>query len=193
MRFVLGIDEAGRGPLAGPVAVGIVAVPEGFDVAAAFPGVADSKKLSEKKREKLFELLVEREAAGELRFSVELESAEAIDREGIAVMIRRAITRGVNALAPDASLAQVLLDGSLKAPAEYAQETIIGGDATVPLISLASVAAKVTRDRLMVELAREHPQYGFEVHKGYGTKAHYAALREHGLSSIHRRSFIHLT
>lgn len=193
MRFVLGVDEAGRGPLAGPVSVGVVAVPEGFDVALEFPGVADSKKLSEKKREKIFEMLEARAALGDVRYVVELESAAAIDEEGIAVVIRRAITRGVNALAPDASLARVLLDGSLKAPAEYVQETIIGGDATVPLISLASIAAKVTRDRLMVELAREYPGYGLEGHKGYGTKAHYEALMEQGLSAIHRRSFIHLT
>lgn len=191
--FMVGVDEAGRGPLAGPVAVGIVAVPEGFDVLAAFPGVADSKKLTEKKREQIFELLLERVAAGEVEYRVELESAEAIDREGIAVVIRRAITRGLNVLAPDAAFARVLLDGSLKAPAEYAQETIIGGDATVPLISLASIAAKVTRDRLLCSLATEYPEYGFETHKGYGTKAHYAALRAHGLSVIHRRTFIHLT
>ena len=96
-------------------------------------------------------------------------------------------------LAPDSAQVEVLLDGSLKAPAEYAQKTIIGGDAAVPLISLASIAAKVTRDRLMLELAKEYPQYGFDRHKGYGTKAHYAALRTHGLAPVHRRSFIHLT
>lgn len=192
MRFTLGVDEAGRGPLAGPVSVGIVAVPEGFDVAKEFPGVNDSKKLSEKKREAIYEMLLARVAAGDARFRVEFESAEAIDTEGIAVVIRRAVSRGVNALAPDAALVKVQLDGSLKAPVEYAQETIINGDALVPLIGLASIAAKVERDRLMVELAKAHPQYGFEGHKGYGTKAHYEALREHGLCAIHRRSFLHL-
>ena len=193
MRFTLGVDEAGRGPLAGPVAVGVVAVLEGFDVAAAFPGVADSKKLSEKKREKIFEMLEVRVAAGDVRFVVELEDNHVIDQEGIAVAVRRALTRGVNALTPDASLVRVLLDGSLKAPPEYAQETIIGGDATVPLISLASIAAKVTRDRLMLKLALQYPEYGFDLHKGYGTKAHYEALRTHGLSATHRQSFIHLS
>ncbi len=192
MRHVIGVDEAGRGPLAGPVAVGIVMVREGFDVAKEFPGVADSKKLSEKKREALFAMLKARVARGDARYTVEFESADAIDREGIAVVIRRAIARGVNALAPDAALVRVLLDGSLKAPPEYAQETIIGGDASVPLISLASIAAKVSRDHLMLELAEKHPEYGFDKHKGYGTAAHYAALRACGLSVIHRRSFIHL-
>lgn len=191
MRFVLGVDEAGRGPLAGPVSIGIVAVPEGFDVAAEFPGVADSKALSEKRREVVFEMLEARVVAGDVRFVVELESAEAIDREGIAVVIRRALARGVERLAPDPAFAHVLLDGALHAPESYPQETIVGGDATVPLISLASIAAKVTRDRLMLELAQEYPGYGFEKHKGYGTKAHYEALATLGPSVIHRRTFLH--
>ena len=106
--------------------------------------------------------------------------------------VRKALTRGVNRLAPDSALVRVQLDGALRAPPEYAQETIINGDELVPLISLASVAAKVLRDRLMCDLALEHPVYGFELHKGYGTKLHYARLREHGPCVIHRRSFIHL-
>ena len=203
MRFLLGVDEAGRGPLAGPVAVGVVAVPEGFDVAREFPGVRDSKKLSEKKREAVYAMLEARAARGDVRFSVELESAEAIDRERIAVVIRRELARGVNVLAREScghpmstgswtSDVHILLDGSLKAPPEYSQETIIHGDDLVPLISLASVAAKVERDRLMVSLAQEHPEYGFETHKGYGTRAHYEALKKYGLCAIHRQSFIHL-
>lgn len=192
MRFLLGIDEAGRGPLAGPVSVGAVAVAEGFDVAKEFPGVADSKKLSEKKREALYELLAARAAEGSVRFAVEFESAATIDTEGIATAVRRALDRAVARLAPDAALAHIRLDGSLKAPPEYSQETIIGGDASVPLISLASIAAKVERDRLMRKLAEDFPQYGFEIHKGYGTRAHYDALGEFGLCAIHRRSFIHL-
>jgi ribonuclease HII len=192
MDFLIGIDEAGRGPLAGPVAVGVVAVARGFDVASEFPGVADSKKLSEKKREAVFAMLEARAGQGDLRYRVEFEEAQAIDREGIAVVIRRAVSRGVNALAPDAALAHVFLDGGLKAPPEYRQETIIGGDESVPLISLASIAAKVARDRLMVGFAKEYPLYGFDVHKGYGTKAHFEALKKHGLCVMHRRSFIHL-
>lgn len=192
MRFILGVDEAGRGPLAGPVAVGVIAVPEGFDVMKEFPGVADSKKLSEKRREKIFEMLETRVSAGDARFVVEFESAETIDEEGIAAAVRRALARGVNALAPDAALVRIQLDGALRAPREYAQETIINGDELIPIISLASIAAKVLRDRLMVEFSKEYPPYGFEKHKGYGTRAHYDALKKHGPCVIHRRSFIHL-
>jgi len=187
---MLGVDEAGRGPLAGPVAVGVVAVPEGFDVAREFPGIADSKKLSEKKREKIFEMLQARVAQGDARFVVEFESAEAIDREGISVVICRAVARGVNKVEHLMSDFHILLDGALKAPAEYAQETIINGDELVPIISLASIAAKVVRDHLMCTLAKEYPEYGFEKHKGYGTHAHYDALLKYGPCPIHRRSFI---
>lgn len=191
MRFILGVDEAGRGPLAGPVSVGVIAVPDGFDVLKEFPGVADSKKLSEKNREKIFQMLEARAAKGDTHFAVEFESAETIDREGIVVAVRRAVSRGVNALAPDAALVRVQLDGSLKAPPEYAQETIINGDELVPIISLASIAAKVLRDRLMVEVAGTYPLYGFEKHKGYGTKLHYEMLKKYGPCVIHRRSFLH--
>jgi len=172
--------------------VGIIAVPEGFDVAKEFPGVKDSKKLSEKNREKIFQMIEARAALGDVRFAVEFESAETIDREGIAVAVRRALARGVNTLAPDAALVKIQLDGALHAPPEYSQETIINGDELIPIISLASIAAKVVRDRLMIELAHQYPEYGFEKHKGYGTKAHYTALEKYGLCAIHRRSFIHL-
>jgi ribonuclease HII len=123
---------------------------------------------------------------------VEFESAETIDIEGIVPAVRKALYRGVRALAPDATLVCVQLDGALRAPPEYSQETIINGDELVPIISLASIAAKVERDRLMCSLAKEYPEYSFEKHKGYGTKAHYEALQKHGLCTIHRRSFIHI-
>ncbi|MEK7135938.1 MAG: ribonuclease HII [Patescibacteria group bacterium] len=197
MRCMLGVDEAGRGPLAGPVAVGVAAVAEGFDVMREFPGVADSKKLSEKKREKIFEMLETRVSAGDARFAVEFESAETIDEEGIVAAVRR-----VNALADEIghpmsqghrmSNFHIQLDGALRAPLEYAQETIINGDELVPLISLASIAAKVIRDRRMVEFSKQYPLYGFEKHKGYGTAMHYEMLKKHGFCDIHRRSFIHL-
>ncbi len=191
-RCIIGVDEAGRGPLAGPVAVGVVAVAEGFDVAQEFPGVADSKQLSEKSREALFQMLEARSARGDARFVVEYGSESEIDGRGIAVVVREAVARAVNRLAPDAVLAEVLLDGALRAPSEYRQQTIIGGDASVPLISLASIAAKVSRDRFMCALAPDYPAYNFAQHKGYGTRAHYAALRTHGPCLIHRRTFLHL-
>ena len=187
---MLGVDEAGGAPLAGPVSGGGVAGPEGFEVEKEFPGVADSKKLSEKNREKIFEILEARTVLGDVRFAVEFESAETIDEEGIAVAVRRALWRGVNKLAPDAALVKIQLDGALRAPSEYSQETIIHGDALIPIISLASIAAKVSRDRLMLGLAKQYPEYAFEKHKGYGTKAHYEQLLKYGPCAIHRRSFL---
>lgn len=192
MRYILGIDEAGRGPLAGPVSVGMVKVAEGFDLLAAFPGLNDSKKLSEKKREILYATLQEEIKKGNVQAVVCLSSEQMIDEKGIAYAIRHALGRGVRKLLPEPAEGKVFLDGSLKAPPEYEQETVIGGDALVPAIMLASVAAKVTRDRLMQKLALEHPLYGFDVHKGYGTKAHMSAIKEHGLCAIHRSSFIHV-
>lgn len=189
MPSVIGVDEAGRGPLAGPVAVGAVIVPEGFDLLSAFPGLNDSKKLSEKKREALFEELLARQAAGELRFCVKSVSAAVIDGRGIANAVLSSVHAGVRSLAPEPSGVKVYLDGLLHAPDEYEQETVVGGDALIPAIMLASVAAKVSRDRLMVKLAADYPGYGFEQHKGYGTKAHQDAIRSLGLSPLHRRSF----
>jgi ribonuclease HII len=192
--IILGVDEAGRGPLAGPVAVGVVAAPEGFDFLAAFPGLNDSKQLSEKKREAIFDALEAMypymDTSALVQWRVEYSDAETIDQEGIVPAIRAALARAVRALMPEPGAGKVFLDGSLAAPAEYTQETIIRGDATVPAIMLASVAAKVSRDRLMRKLAAEYPAYSFEVHKGYGTKAHYAALAAHGPCALHRRTFL---
>lgn len=189
MRFVLGVDEAGRGPLAGPVAVGVVMAPEGYDFLGAFPHLNDSKKLSEKKRDVIFEELVLRQKAGELSFCVKSVGAAIIDRSGIARAVHSSVHAGVRQLAPEPQGVRVYLDGLLHAPDEYEQETVIGGDGKVPAIMLASIAAKVSRDRLMVKLAERYPGYGFEVHKGYGTRAHQEAIRTLGLSDLHRRSF----
>jgi ribonuclease HII len=165
-------------------------VPEGFDVAKEFPGVADSKKLTEKKREAIFKMLEARVAQGDLQYCVEFESAEVIDKEGIVPAIRKALARGLSNLAPKPEDVFIQLDGALRAPDMYAQETIVGGDASVPLISLASIVAKVLRDRLMTQLAAEYPQYAFDKHKGYGTALHYERIKTHGSSPLHRRSFL---
>lgn len=175
--------------MAGPVAVGVVAVPAGYNIKRAFPGVADSKQLTERAREALYIKLCERRAAGELAFCVHFSSALYIDKFGITKAVRRGVHSGVRALAPDPKGVQVLLDGLLCAPPEYAQQTIVRGDATEPIISLASIAAKVERDRMMQQLHRKYPHYGFAAHKGYGTKAHYAAIAQHGLCAIHRKSW----
>ncbi len=191
MAFLVGIDEAGRGPLAGPVAVGVARVEDGYDVLTTFPGLNDSKKLSEKKREVLYEILKEEGKKGNVHIKVCLSNERMIDEQGIAHAVRDALTRGLRNLLPDPAAGQVFLDGLLHAPKEYTQETIIGGDGKVPVIMLAALAAKVTRDRLMVKLAQDYPLYGFEVHKGYGTKAHREAIMRHGISPTHRRTFVH--
>ncbi len=191
-QFLVGVDEAGRGPLAGPVAVGIVVAPHDFDIRAVFPGVADSKMLTEKKRESIFEIL--RSLSQEnheytARYTVVFSSSKEIDTLGITNAVRKAAWKGIHTLTPNASKTHILLDGLLHAPPEYQQNTIIRGDQTEPIISLASIAAKVERDHLMRRLAKEFPHYGFEKHKGYGTDAHYEAIWRHGLCDIHRRTF----
>jgi len=190
MQWIVGVDEAGRGPLAGPVAVGVIAIAEGYDLLASFPGLNDSKKLSEKKREALFVRLQEEIKDGNVRASVQLVGASYIDEGGISPAIRHAVATGVRKLLPSPEEGKVYLDGSLKAPPEYMQETVIGGDAIIPAIMLASIAAKVTRDRKMLEMAKEYPLYGFEKHKGYGTKAHIDLIRLHGPCAEHRKTFI---
>ena len=189
---MLGVDEAGRGPLAGPVAVGVVAVPERFIVAREFPGLADSKQMSPLAREKMFRFLKARMRQGDIQFCVRSTSAKRIDAWGLSRAVASATARGIRFLAPEPSGVSVFLDGLLTAPDEYTQQTIIGGDEAVPIIALASIAAKVVRDRLMTRLGEQFPEYGFEKHKGYGTEAHYRALKKYGPSAIHRRSFIHL-
>lgn len=188
-RWMIGVDEAGRGPLAGPVAVGLIAAPADLDILEAFPGVADSKRLTAGARENIYALVEMRARRGDIKFVARFASARFIDRYGITRAVERATVNGMRRLDIPSQSAHVMLDGLLKAPPHYSQETIVRGDATVPLISLASVVAKVRRDRLMRRLAAEYPQWGFEVHKGYPTAGHYAALTEWGLSDIHRRSF----
>ncbi len=186
--WLVGVDEAGRGPLAGPVAVGVVAVPTRLNLVEIFPGLNDSKKLSEAKREEIYKEAQRLARLGVLRYIVGLSSAGYIDTHGITLAVRRKVWSGVRSVAtPEDSF--VKLDGLLVAPPEYRQKTIIKGDALEPVISLASVMAKVRRDRLMKRLAKEYPAWGFEVHKGYGTQRHRDAIGEHGLCELHRRSF----
>lgn len=188
-KYLIGVDEAGRGPLAGPVAVGVVLVPQNFDW-KLISGVGDSKQVSEKNREAIFLRAKELKKAGKLNYVVSLVSASVIDKVGITKAVRLGIERGLNKLAVTPKEVSVKLDGSLYAPVEYLnQETIIKGDAKEKLIGLASIMAKVTRDRLMVKMAKKYPVYRFEIHKGYGTKKHLDAIEKHGLSSIHRQSF----
>jgi len=187
-ELILGVDEAGRGPLAGPVAVGVVALPLGFDVLAEFPTVKDSKMLGPQKREKIFVEVERRASRGDLHFAVRFSSHDYIDRFGITHAVQTAVWSGVRELSSPAH-ATVMLDGLLRAPKEYLQRTVVHGDGLVPVIGLASILAKVTRDRTMEQLARLYPEYGFDQHKGYGTREHYVALRKHGLCDIHRKTY----
>ncbi len=188
-RFLIGIDEAGRAPLAGPVAVGAVLVPTDFDFSLV-AGVKDSKQLTPQGREKWYQKILGLEAVG-LRHIVSYSSAETIDAQGITTAVYRAIISSLKRLGADPMLSEVRLDGALHAPRKFVnQRTIINGDETEPVISLAAIAAKVRRDRLMTRLARRHTGYGFEKHKGYGTKEHYAAIAALGMiPCIHRASF----
>lgn len=189
IRYLIGIDEAGRGPLAGPVSVGAVLVPVDFDWTLV-EGARDSKQMSERNREAMFERMQELQKEEKLRFAVGFTSAKDIDTGGIVPSIRSALMRAIESLRALPNECRVLLDGGLIAPAKFvSQETIIKGDAKEPVISLASIAAKVQRDRLMIELAPNYPEYQFEIHKGYGTSKHREAIQKFGLSAIHRRSF----
>ncbi len=189
-RYLIGIDEVGRGPIAGPVAVGaFVFLNE--RAPKLFHGVKESKQLSEKQREEWFAKILDAQKAGQVDFRVTFKSEKIIDRLGLTSAIKSALETSLNGLSLEPSACRVLLDGGLKAPAKYADQcTIIKGDEKEKVIALASICAKVLRDRKMNALAKKHPQYGFEKHKGYGTRAHYLAVNKFGMLPIHRRSFL---
>lgn len=188
---MVGIDEVGRGPLAGPVAIGIVVTEEGFDIAKHFEGLTDSKKMTAPARVRAVTLAETLQSEGALRFGVYSLSASKVDEWGIERSIRNCIERGLEALMPEPKNCHVYLDGRLKAPDTYAQTALIRGDSIIPAISLASVVAKVARDRYMTDVAHtELPHYGFDAHKGYGTASHIAAIRSYGPSVLHRKTFL---
>jgi len=183
-KWHIGIDEAGRGPLAGPVSVGAVMVKSDFDF-SIFKNLKDSKKLSESKREEFFEVINKK-----IKYKVVMVSNKVIDKKGISFAIRFAIKSLLKKLNPNIKNTKIFLDGSLKAPVEFTQETIIKGDEKIPAISLASIMAKVTRDRYMKKISNKYPAFNFDIHKGYGTKRHIEAIKKHGPSELHRKSFI---
>lgn len=188
--FLVGVDEAGRGPLAGPVAVGVAVVPHDFDW-ALIPGVADSKKIVPKKREAIFSRTEALKKEGVLDYAVVLISVKVIDTKGITYAVKSGIERAFKKLALDPEKVCVKLDGLLKAPRSFTdQETIIEGDAKEKVIGLASIMAKVTRDRCMLRLAKRYEAYGFEVHKGYATEMHRESIRKFGPCVEHRRIYI---
>src|SRR3972149_8995560 len=188
MSYVVGSDEAGRGPLAGPVAVGAIAISSSFKK-NFFKSIKDSKKLSPSDRELWFALALEARKEGLLDFAVSLVSEKVIDRKGISYAIRLGIRRSLMTLGVSAD-SQVYLDGGIKAPKEFIHQLpVIRGDEKIPIISLASIMAKVIRDKKMVRLSKKFPEYRFDLHKGYGTLVHRKAIKKYGLTELHRRSF----
>ena len=178
--FVAGIDEAGRGPLAGPVCAAAVILPKD----AVIEGINDSKKLSPKKRDKLFDEIIGCAVA----YSVEFVSPEVID----SINIKQATSLAMhNALANlDVPADFVIIDGNDNIPYDIPYRYVIKGDAKSQSIAAASILAKVSRDRFMTDLAAEYPEYVFEKHKGYGTKLHIEMIRKYGVSAVHRKSFM---
>ncbi|KKQ35589.1 MAG: Ribonuclease [Candidatus Nomurabacteria bacterium GW2011_GWB1_37_5] len=236
-KYIIGIDEVGRGPLCGPVTLAAFCIPTNSShLISNFP-LKDSKKLSEEKRNYFFKLLKQLKNEGKINYSVSHIKHSLIDKDGLSKCIKKGIKRCLHKLEnrykleikpdlragrgqsrsqasevsplagsrSDLSVARsptldtrplslnskILLDGSLKAPDEYKnQKTIIKGDEKVKIIALASIIAKVSRDKIMRRFAKKFPQYGFEIHKGYGTKAHHKALKKYGPCEIHRMSFL---
>ena len=177
---VCGVDEAGRGPLCGPVVAAACILPCGL----VLPGLNDSKKLSEKKRDLLFDQIRENAIA----YCIASASVEEINQLNILEATLLAMRRAIDGLSVKADFA--LIDGNVSRDFQIDAKAIVSGDATSPSIAAASILAKVTRDRMCIDLDREYPQYGIAKHKGYGTKVHMDALREHGPSPIHRTQFI---
>lgn len=178
--LICGVDEAGRGPLAGPVCAAAVILPHGLEI----PGLTDSKKLSDKKRRELVPI-IQQEAVS---YGIGLASREEIDEINILQATFLAMERALAALSVRPGL--VLIDGNREKDFGLPVKTVVKGDSLSMNIAAASVLAKVTRDDLMLEMAKVYPQYGFEIHKGYGTRAHYDALRAYGPCPIHRTTFL---
>jgi len=179
-RPFCGVDEAGRGPLAGPVCAAAVILPEGIEI----PGLNDSKKLTPRKREELYDVICEKAEA----FGIAFASVEEIETLNIKGATYLAMDRAIRALDPAAALA--LVDGNDKNPLSVPAIKVVKGDSRCASIAAASILAKVTRDRYMVQLDETYPQYGFAAHKGYGTRAHYEALRRFGPSPVHRPTYL---
>ena len=177
---VCGVDEAGRGPLAGPVCAAAVILPRDLII----DGLDDSKKLTEKKRDALFDVIREQAVS----YGIAFAAVEEIETLNILNATYLAMNRAIGMLSVSPALA--LIDGNRNAGIELPSRCIVKGDSKCASIAAASILAKVTRDRYMYEMAEKYPQYGFDRHKGYGTAAHYAALREYGPSEIHRMSFL---
>lgn len=180
VELICGVDEAGRGPLAGPVCAAAVILPRGLEI----EGLNDSKKLSEKKRDKLFDAI----CAEAVSYGIAFASVEEIEEINILNAAMLAMNRAIERLSVKPTLA--LIDGNRDSAINMPSRCVVKGDAKCADIAAASILAKVTRDRYMLEMAEKYPEYHFEKHKGYGTKLHYEALHEYGPCEIHRPSFL---
>ena len=180
LHLICGVDEAGRGPLAGPVCAAAVILPEHLQI----PGLNDSKKLTDKKRRELFPVIQEQAIA----YGIGLASEQEIDEINILQATFLAMRRALEQLTVRPEIA--LIDGNRETDFGLPVKTVVKGDSLSANIAAASILAKVTRDNIMVELAQKYPEYGFEIHKGYGTKDHYEALRTYGPCPIHRKTFL---
>lgn len=188
-KYLIGIDEVGRGPLAGPVAVCAFIMPAKFSD-KDFGPLKDSKKLTAEKREDIFKKLKILKKDKKINYSVCYESAKKIDQIGISQAIKNCLEKSLKNLKVKPNDCLVLLDGGLKAGDKYKnQKTIIKGDEKERVIAFASIVAKVSRDELMCKLHKKYPKYGFDIHKGYGTAKHCENIRKNGLSIEHRRCF----
>ncbi len=179
-NIICGVDEAGRGPLAGPVYAAAVILPFGLDI----KGINDSKKLSEKKRDELFDLIIQ----NALAYSVAFSTVEEIENINILNASQLAMNRAVETL--NIKVDYALIDGNIARGFQIPCKTVIKGDALSPSIAAASILAKVSRDRFCIEMHEQYPEYSFNKHKGYGTKAHYEAIKEYGPCPFHRKSFL---
>ncbi len=192
--FIIGIDEVGRGPIAGPLVVCACAIKIGTPVLQLFPQarLLDSKKLSEKQRVSIVEKIQQYIDGGDIFFGIGEIAATHIDEIGLRSSLQEAVHTALHQV-HRAGVAQesfIFLDGSLHVDKKFQQETIIKGDEKVLEIALASIFAKVYRDSLMKKAALVYPHYGFESHVGYGTRAHYEAIKNHGITPLHRKSFL---
>jgi ribonuclease HII len=192
-QYLIGIDEVGRGPLAGPVGVGLCAIKKDKLVIAKkiFKNFKDSKQLSEKQRYEWLEKIKSAEKDGILFYKVFMSSEKIIDEKGISFGIKSAMNKCLDFFDFNPETVEIRLDGSLHAKEEFKnQKTIIKGDEKELVIALASIVAKITRDEYMKKIAKKYPDYGFDVHKGYGTKSHRDIILKNGPSKIHRMSFL---
>ncbi|MEK7552197.1 MAG: ribonuclease HII [Patescibacteria group bacterium] len=194
VKYLIGIDEVGRGPLAGPVTVCAFCLPISLRLKYSknlLKDFRDSKKLSSSKREKLSKIAHDAALKGFINFSISSMSADYIDTHGISKAVRVAISKCLKKLNLAPKECQVMLDGLLHAPKEYAfQKTVIRGDQKIKVISCASVVAKVYRDAFMVKMDKKYSNYGFKNHKGYGTEEHISMIKKYGPSKIHRLTFL---